>query len=403
MHIVFVNLIVEYYSPVNGGALATCIMQQAKRLMERGHKVTVLTRENTQPDYAVGEVRPVVSKERHELSLGVRALSKLRRKGHRWDWAFYEYYLNSILQTLRSLNSPPDAIITFNDLRTVQYLRNAFPNAVIAIRLSNEVETVQRHLQRTVRAVDFFLPVSHYIKKWLVKTHDAPGDKTTVLINGADVDTFHPRRGFLEKSAPLKVLFLGRLNADKGPDIALEAIRLCKEKGAEIEFTLCGAKWWYGNDQPDAYIERLRIEFDRVGGNWLGHVTREHIPGLVRAHDVLILPARWNDPCPQVCFEAMASGCAVVASDRGGIREACEEAAIYCDPDHPGTFAQALEYFTSDHVALVDYKQRSLARAQLMTWDRNVDMLENILNDVQSKKTDVSVNRMGAFGRVYIS
>src|SRR5688500_1202417 len=95
MNVCYLNLIIEYYSSASGGALATCIMQQSKRLLARGHDVAVLTPTNGDPTYDVGRVVPLVTKQRHELSLPRRAVSKIRRNLLRWDWPYYEYYLNS--------------------------------------------------------------------------------------------------------------------------------------------------------------------------------------------------------------------------------------------------------------------------------------------------------------------
>ena len=44
------------------------------------------------------------------------------------------------------------------------------------------------------------------------------------------LEAFAPRDDFLEPSIPLRVLFLGRIDPNKGPDIAADAVtRLRKE------------------------------------------------------------------------------------------------------------------------------------------------------------------------------
>jgi glycosyltransferase involved in cell wall biosynthesis len=89
--------------------------------------------------------------------------------------------------------------------------------------------------------------------------------------------------------------------------------------------------------------------------------------------------SRWNDPMPQVVFEAMASGCAVLASDRGGIPEACGDAAVLVDPDDFPAVVRALRSLVADAGTLNTYKQRALARAHEATWAKNAEAFERVL------------------------
>jgi glycosyltransferase involved in cell wall biosynthesis len=377
MHVCFVNLIIEYYSPVSGGALATCIMQQAKRLIARGHRVSVLTPVNGDPMYEVGEVVPLAAKQRHELSVPTRIVSKVRNRVSRWDWPYYEFYLNSALDALRRLS--PDVVICTNDLRLPRYVRRALPDAKIAAYLHNEIQTRQANQAEMAACLDLVFCVSSYIRDWVLRTYPIAPKRAIAVLNGADLDAFYPRADYRHSRRPLKVLFIGRMNPEKGPDIAAQAVGQLRREGLEVELTMAGSKWWYGNHDDDPYLVELKRELTAVGANYLGHVTRDQVPELVREHDVVMLPARWNDPCPLVQFEALASGCAVIASRRGGIPEVCGDAAILCDPDHPEQFTDALRSLVVDPARLLDYRRRGLARAAELSWDHNVDTLERTL------------------------
>src|SRR5690349_19358279 len=80
VHICFLNMPCEYYSPIAGGAISTIIMESAKELLRAGHRITVLTATSAD-DYAVGEVAPIEVKRREDLSLLQRGLSKLKCSG----------------------------------------------------------------------------------------------------------------------------------------------------------------------------------------------------------------------------------------------------------------------------------------------------------------------------------
>ncbi len=57
---------IEYYSPISGGAVSTVVMNHAKALIARGHEVTVLTVQNDDPIYDVGQVVPIEARDRDQ-------------------------------------------------------------------------------------------------------------------------------------------------------------------------------------------------------------------------------------------------------------------------------------------------------------------------------------------------
>src|SRR5271155_361015 len=78
LHIALVNPINEFYSPVSGGAVATILMESARGLVERGHRVSVLTPVNGEQTYAAGDLVPLTVPRRQDLTFFQRALSRLK-------------------------------------------------------------------------------------------------------------------------------------------------------------------------------------------------------------------------------------------------------------------------------------------------------------------------------------
>jgi glycosyltransferase involved in cell wall biosynthesis len=60
------------------------------------------------------------------------------------------------------------------------------------------------------------------------------------------------------------------------------------------------------------------------GVTWLGWVPHHELHVLVRAHDALVVPSRWEG-FGLVALEAMRAGRAVVASDRGSLPEIVDD------------------------------------------------------------------------------
>jgi len=75
----------------------------------------------------------------------------------------------------------------------------------------------------------------------------------------------------------------------------------------------------------------------------------------------------------------MASGCAVVASNRGGLPEACDGAAAIADP---GDFAQVVNIMrkmVNQPEYLAELKQRAVARAAEAAWSHSAELLQNAI------------------------
>src|SRR5579871_3295716 len=220
MHVCYLNAPIEYYSPVSGGAIATITMQSAKALIARGHRVTVLTITNADPVYPVGTVVPITAKRREEIPMLTRKFVVLHGRAQRWDWPYYLYYLRSFSQALRRLDPQPDVIIVFNDLVSPKYIKRAAPKAKVFVWLQNEQGTNQRDIAATLANTTAFLTCSGYIRDWTAKRYGIATDKFAVVASGVDLEAFSPRPNYLEPETPLRTLFIGRIDPNKGPDIA---------------------------------------------------------------------------------------------------------------------------------------------------------------------------------------
>ena len=377
MHICFVNMPAEYYSPVSGGAISTVIMNNARILIDRGHRVTVLTIVNDDLRYDIGEILPVEAKTRDDLSFLQRRISSFFQNFGRWDWPYFEYFLRSVKKQLATLSPAPDAVILFNDFVSPSHLRKLLPKTRIIVWLHNEWRT-RYDMAKTIGSTDLFLTCSEYVRRWTANTHGIPLDRIFAASNGVDVEMFTPRPGYLEANDTLKVLFLGRIDPNKGPDIAADAVAAVRAQGVPATLTVAGGLWFYGNgnEMDDPFFRILKSKMDTVHADYLGHVPRARVPQIVRDHDVACVLSRSNEPFGLVALEAMASGCAVVSSDRGGLPEACGGAADLVDPDNLDQVVSALRTLGTDKELLRQRKVASTERARRQSWAHCAQVVE---------------------------
>lgn len=202
--------------------------------------------------------------------------------------------------------------------------------------------------------------------------------------NGADTTSFSPRTGDRDRGA-MRVIFVGRMIAEKGADILLEAAS--RPGGDGIEYTIVGSAGFDPRAAVTPFERRLRTAAERVDARveFLPFVDRSQLPQLLAAADVLVVPSRWREPSSLTAPEGMASGLAVAAARVGGIPEVVGDAGALFDPNRPDELAAILHRWKADP----DERSR-VARAGLVragerdwgwAWRRFRSVLEEIVGD----------------------
>lgn len=157
----------------------------------------------------------------------------------------------------------------------------------------------------------------------------ACGGHCEVLFNGVDVARF--RRERTPVAGPQAVLFVGRHERRKGLATLLHAF-CAVDQPAQL--------WIAGRGPETGRLQAAFPESDRV--RWLGAVSDQEVADRLSEAAVACAPSLGGESFGVVLLEAMAAGCAVVATDLPGYRDAAAGHATLVPPGDAAALATAL-------------------------------------------------------------
>ncbi|MCJ2143543.1 glycosyltransferase family 4 protein [Methylobacterium sp. E-066] len=172
-----------------------------------------------------------------------------------------------------------------------------------------------------------------------------PSEQSVTVIGGAGVDcaAFQPQP--LPEMPPLKVAVVARMLWSKGIDVAVEATRLARARGAAVELALFGAPDPSNRRSIDAATLR---DWSRDGVAW--HGPTEDVAAVWAGQHVACLPSRGGEGLPRSLLEAGACGRALVTTDVPGCRSLVRDRieGLLVPPGEAPALADALVRLSGD-------------------------------------------------------
>lgn len=244
----------------------------------------------------------------------------------------------------------------------VLHLHWIVPQGVAALVAARRVPWLLTTLGGDVYALKD--PVSLRLKRWvlrrarLVTTMNedmrsrlidlgAAAEAVHVLPMGADVDTVRAAGGAVDR-VPGKILFVGRLVEKKGAGVLLDALR---ELAAQTDMP----PWSLDIVGDGPLRAELTRQADGLPVTFHGALGRERLAAAYAGAEVVVFPSvpaasGDQDGLPVALLEAMAAGCAVVASQLPGIDAAVEDhrSGVLVPPGQPQALAGVLRELLGD-------------------------------------------------------
>lgn len=203
----------------------------------------------------------------------------------------------------------------------------------------------------------------------LAQTH--LGGCYQLVFNGVEVDRF--AHGPAHPSDRPTIFFLGRHEPRKGLDVLLAALEELPDD----------VRLWVGGDGPQTEELRRRDGRDpRI--EWLGRISDEERAARMRGATVYCSPSVRGESFGMVLLEAMAAGCALVASDLDGHRNVATDGvdALLTPVGDAHALAKALTRVLEDAALRDELVAGGRRRADELSMDRLAGVYAEVYSSV---------------------
>jgi D-inositol-3-phosphate glycosyltransferase len=351
----------------DAGGMNVYVLESARQIARRGVAVDIFTR-------ALGQTTEV------EIEPGVRVRSivpggigaALMAAAEPYDLVHSHYWLSGQIGLIARERRDIPLVHTMHTMGRVKNLSLAVGDrAEPSTRIVAESEIV--------RLADRLVANTAQERDELVALYGADPRRVDVVHPGVNHAVFVPGRRAIARSrlgigsAERIVLFAGRLQPHKGPDLAIEALA---HLPGDVRLIVVGGPSGTGLEHPEALAtlaERVGVA-DRV--TFLSPVAQAQLARWYAAADVVCVPSH-SESFGLVALEAQACGTPVVAAAVGGLTTAVVDGVtgLLVSGHRPSHYARALHALLDDAELRGTMGAKAAVHAAGFSWEVTADRL----------------------------
>jgi D-inositol-3-phosphate glycosyltransferase len=216
----------------------------------------------------------------------------------------------------------------------------------------------------------------------LVRLYTADPARVRTIAPGVDLDTFAPGDRAAARSAlglradVPTLLFVGRIQPLKAPDVLLRAASLLQARVPALQVVVLGAPSGSGLDEPNwltGIADSLSLQ-DTV--RFVPPADRATVAQFYRAADLTVVPS-YNESFGLVALESQACGTPVAAAAVGGLTTAVADgvSGVLVDGHEPEQWAKVLGDLLCAPAELARLTDGTRANAERFSWTRTTSAL----------------------------
>jgi D-inositol-3-phosphate glycosyltransferase len=390
----------------DAGGMNVYIVETSRRLAEAGVEVEIFTRATSSDLPPVVELAPGVT-VRHvtagpfeglgkgdlpaqlcALTSGVLRAEAMQEPGH-YDLVHSHYWLSGQVGWLAKDRWGVPLVHTAHTLAKVK-------NASLAE--GDTPEPLARVIgeEQVVAEADALVANTADEARQLVSRYGADPGRVATVPPGVDLDRFTPgdgaaaRAGFGFAADAIVLLFVGRIQPLKAPDVLLRAAAelLAADPGLRprLVVAVCGGPSGSGLEEPE-HLQRLAVELgiDDIT-RFLRPLPPDRLSELYRAADVVVVPSH-NESFGLVAVEAQACGTPVVAAAVGGLVTAVadEVSGLLVAGHDPVDYAAGLRRLIRDPDLRGRLSLGAVDHAAAFSWERTAEGLLAVYADALAR------------------
>jgi glycogen(starch) synthase len=234
-----------------------------------------------------------------------------------------------------------------------------------------------RHLEKTgCEQAERVFAVSQFTKDILVTNYGIDHRKIVVVHNGIDMQGPPSSPRGINGSAP-RILFLGRVTYQKGPNYFIEAAHKVLQLRPDAHFIIAGA----GDMVP--YLKGRTVELgmeDKV--TFTGMLTEEQVKEIYRSVDCFVLSSV-SEPFGLTVLEALSHRLPVIISKQSGVSEVLRHVLRYDFWDVERLASLVLSVITYPSLAQ-ELQDRAVDDLYPISWDQVSGRIEKAYYEVLS-------------------
>ncbi|TQK72856.1 D-inositol-3-phosphate glycosyltransferase [Nocardioides sp. SLBN-35] len=377
----------------DAGGMNVYVVELARRLAEQGTAVDIFTRATSSrldPVVPVGDGVTVhnvhagpfegLTKDQLPGQLCVFAREVLRAEaahpaGH-FDVVHSHYWLSGQVGALARDRWGVPLVHSMHTMAKVK-------NEALAVGDTPEPQARVIGEEQVVEAADVLIANTDLEAKQLINLYDADPGRVEVVHPGVDTDVFRARTPAEQARArrerqladdALVLLFAGRIQPLKAPDVLLRAVAELLLRRPDLRSRLVvpvvGGPSGSGLERPTALANlaaELRID-DVV--RFVPPVPQHELAGWYAASTLVAVPS-YNESFGLVAAEAQACGAPVVAAAVGGLTTVVRDgrSGLLVDTHEPHDWALALERVVADPAYRDRLAGGALEQARQFSWE----------------------------------
>ncbi len=274
-------------------------------------------------------------------------------------------YINNFCKKYKNHNI--NIIEIHNRPEYAKILKKNFPNSKIILTYHNDPQNLRGSITaeergELVNICTQIVFISNWIKNRFFTSVNDTQKNNKIIYHGVkkkkNVNLINKKK---------QILFVGKLNHNKGYDIFVETAEIFKKLNPEWQFIAIGNE------------SRKKIFPDKKIVNEIGYKSNKEVLKYYEESEIAIGNSKWNEPLGRIAIEASSRKCCPIITNVGGLIES-KDIAIVLKENSSRNILEILEKITKNKKHL-----RKLQNTFYKKNDFNINKISSLIDDVRRK------------------